>query len=135
MKKFNIPKIMINDGKIIAKTLLGLCVLSAAIKGCNSGCRAMDQRKKAQEEADKKTFATLIDKKARSHDLGAMYFLDLDGNPTTTEAVVLDGIGTLFEETARFRDMTNGTVKSVAEWKKIANLPQYFEYVKHQDTK
>ena len=141
MKKFNIPKIkfpkikspladMDPDVKYavkgISKLLLGLCILGAAIKGCNSGCHAMDQRKKAQEEADKKIPATLINKD-RSGGM-TMFYLDLDGNPATTEAVAMSGMS--LQKAAQFHDMTNGTVKSVAEWKKIAGIPQYFTYTK-----
>ena len=146
MKKFNIPKIklpkmdektkdklddikdkVIDGAKITAKTLLGLFALGVCLKGCASCCRIQDQRREAQEALDKKTPATLIDKSITPsrccHDKKdiTLYF-DADGNPQTAEAT-LDIRDIKSAQAIPFYNLTNGTTRSVFEWKKM--VPPY----------
>ena len=61
--EIDVPEIdMASKAKKTAKVLLGLCVLGLCAKGCMSGYRAAVSWKNAQDELDKKTPATLIEK-------------------------------------------------------------------------
>ena len=132
MKKISIPKIklpelkeetkdkLIRGTKTTAKTLLGLFALGVCLKGCDGCCHIIVQQAKKQEALDQKTPATLIDKKINPEQNGykkvTLYF-DTDGNPQTAEAV-FDKLLKAGEELP-FYNLTNGTTKSVADWKKM----------------
>ena len=146
MKKFNIPKIklpelkeetkdklddikdkVIDGAKITAKTLLGLFALGVCLKGCASCCRIQEQRAKAQEALDKKTPVTLIGKSITpsrccddKKDITLLF--DADGNPQTVEAT-FDIRDIKSVQAIPFYNLTNGTTKSVFEWKKM--VPPY----------
>ena len=137
MKKISISKMdevamakAMRGAAITAKTLLGLFALGVCLKGGQCVQHAAKKHKeamKAQEAADSKIYATLIDK-AYSPATGTCFcYLDLDGKPGT-DAVAKCGM--TLKEVGQFHDMTNGTIKSVAEWKKMTSLPQDFAYTK-----
>ena len=71
----------------------------------------------AKIEAKQMEPATLMDKHW-SEKMGYL-FLDEDKNPTTTEGVVAIGNLSNPNKLALMRDLTNGTVKTVGEWKKV----------------
>ena len=131
--KISIPKIklpelkeetkdkLIRGTKTTAKTLLGLFALGVCLKGCSSCCHTMVQQAKKKEALDQKIPATLIDKKIDKQDgykRVTLYF-DTDDNPQTAEAV-FDKLLKAGEELP-FYNLTNGTTKSVADWKKMDN--------------
>lgn len=124
MKKLNIPKIKLP--KITAKTLIGLFALAVCLKGCSSCYRIQVQKNKAQEALDKKTPATLIGKNIApgctyyNRDISLLF--DTDGNPQTVEAV-LDVSNIKTEKAIPFYNVTNGTTKTVYEWKRM--VPRY----------
>ena len=126
--EINIPKIDIaSKAKKTAKTLLGLCVLGLCVKGCMSGYRAIGSWKNAQDELDKKTPATLVDKRitnCRCNNKNIQLCLDTDGNSIADK--VLDVRHVEPAKAIPFEDVTNGTIKSVAEWKSI--MPKTARY-------
>ena len=92
------------------KPLIGLCVLGVCLAGCH------------RENPDEKAFGTLIEKQDKNSKLH--YYLDLDSNTNTTEAMIVveqkDNV-LWYDGLMMYRDTTNNTVKSVADWKKFAN--------------
>ena len=71
----------------------------------------------AETHAKQMEQATLIDK--RWGERKGYLFLDNDKNLTTTEGIVTVGNLSNPNKLAQMRDLTNGTVKTVQEWKKI----------------
>ena len=136
MKKISIPKIklpelkeetkdkLVSGAKITAKTLLGLFALGVCLKGCASCAVRSVEQEKAQEALDQKTPATLIDKSitpARCCDdkKDVTLYFDTDGNASTSEATL--DIQVKHGQVIPFYNLTNGTTKSVADWKKMAH--------------
>ena len=130
--KIKLPKLnertkeRLQDAAIVtAKTVLGLFALGLCLKGCAHYARRWEQAREEQEALDKTTTATLIDKAitpARYSDNRdvALYF-DMDGDPRTAEAM-LDIRAVKAEKALLFYNLTNGTKKSVAEWKKMTPI-------------
>ena len=138
MKKFNIPKIkfpkmdektkdkVIDGAKTTAKILLGLFALGVCLKGCYSCADRSYQRMKIQEALDKKTPATLIDKRItpayhRGGESIVTLYCDTDGNPLTAEAMFATE-SIVPAKVLPFYNLTNGTKKTIAEWKKMAPM-------------
>lgn len=140
--KISIPKIklpelkeetkdkLIRGTKTTAKTLLGLFALGVCLKGCGSCARsvvAWDKKVKAEEALDQKTPATLIDKNITLYNGDcqniALYF-DTDGTPQTAEATLVQ-YGLKAGKALKFYNVTNGTTKSVADWKKMVDPNPY----------
>ena len=116
---------IIRGVKKISNILIGLFALGLCLKGCASCCRLQEQQRKAQEALDKKTPATLIDKSialGRYDDKKdvTLYF-DTDGNLQTAETT-LDIRGLEPRKAIPFYNLTNGTTKSVFDWKKMASM-------------
>ena len=102
--------------KNITKNTLNI-LISLSILGT---CINYLHRKKVQEIADKNTFATLIDKQRDN------LYLSWDDDPDTVELVVTTSKLDLYYS------LTNGTEKSVAEWKKMAKSRRWIFYPKHR---
>ena len=119
---------IIRGVKKISNILIGLFALGLCLKGCASCCRLQEQQRKAQEALDKKTPATLIDKsiaRGRYDDnKDVTLYFDTDGNPQTAEAT-LDIRGLKPSKAIPFYNLTNGTTKSVFDWKKMAPMSNY----------
>ena len=117
---------IIRGVKKISNILIGLFALGLCLKGCASCCRLEEQQRKAQEALDQKTPATLIDKSitpARCCDdkKDVTLYFDTDGNPQTAEAT-LDIRGLKPRKAIPFYNLTNGTTKSVFDWKNLAPM-------------
>ena len=117
MKKMNISKKGIWE---IPKVLLGLFVLGGCFRaGC--GCsQDLYQQRKEENEFDKKTLATLIDKKIMGDNGKNHVIIWLD---TNNDLVTAEGFCNMPdakpEKALEIYNITNRTTKSVAEWKQI----------------
>jgi len=140
MKKFNIPKIAfpkmnINKDslKFEAKILLGLFSLGLCLKAGDYFMCASIEKKRAQDEFDRNTLATLMDKgispaKDNPKKNHVIIWLDADGDRKTAEAFGNMPDATP-EQVLAVYNMTNGTTKSLADWKRLA-LPYKVHYTK-----
>ena len=107
----------------ISKTLLGLLALGVCIK-VTCGCYQRSQQQKQEAaEHDRTTMGVLIDKKIikdnrnKNH---VIIWLDTDNNRKTLEGLCnMPDANT--EKTLNIASLTNGTTKSLAEWRQIAH--------------
>ena len=103
----------------VSKLLLGLVSLGICFKTA-CGCY---QRSRELSEHDSTTMATLIDTKIVERDDNknhVIFWLDTDNNRKTAEGHC-NMLDTTNEQTASIANLTNGTTKSLAEWRKIAH--------------
>ena len=104
----------------VPKILLGLLALSGCvIFGCH---QRSYQQKKSETEYDRTTMGVLIDKKIKEGDDNknhVIFWLDTDNNRKTAEGFcnMPDADA---EKTSSIFSLTNGTTKSLADWRKIA---------------
>ena len=110
----------------IKKVPSSILLVFLVIAGCiyKLGCEEYLQQKRrekaalqAETEAQQTKNATLVDKHW-GEKVGHL-FLDTDGDANTTEAMVAVGELSNPKKLVLMRDLTNGTVKTVQEWKKV----------------
>ena len=105
------------------KNILALCAFAVAISTGCSCCQRAAQQKKEASEYDRNTMATLIDKKITKDDNNknhVIFWLDSDNDRKTAEGFCAMP-NAPHEKTSHISSITNGTTKSLAEWRKIAH--------------
>jgi len=120
-RRFDVTCLSILAGLAIVGTLFfkGVQVTSRVVRKQVQKAAQQKAERIAKEQAFLQTPASLIDTR------GNRLFLDIDGNKQTTEAV----LGIMFRgpmelpenyaKLATLHDMTNGTTKTIADWKKF----------------
>ena len=106
------PQIDINKKNIFKATrlLIGLFSLGVCLEAGYGCCMRSYQQKKEIDERDRSTMGVLIDKKiirANYDKNHVIIWLDTDNNQNT------------IEQTLNVSSLTNGTTKSLAEWREI----------------
>jgi len=101
--------------------LFALAIACGACRGCVKMMAVREQQQKLQDALDRKTRGVLINKQifpTADHQNNALLYLDTDGNLATAEAMInmcyIDG-----ERALTFYNMTNGTTKTMTEWKQM----------------
>ena len=120
-RRFDITCLSILAGLAIVGTLAfkSVQITSRAVRKQVQKMAQQKAERVAKEQAYLQTPASLID--AQDNDL----FLDTDGDKQTTEAVLrVEFKSTMplkenYSKLAAIHDMTNGTTKTIADWKKF----------------
>lgn len=117
------PQIDINKKNIFKATrlLIGLFSLGVCLEAGYGCCMRSYQQKKEIDERDRSTMGVLIDKKiirANYDKNHVIIWLDTDNNQNTIEGFcnMPDADA---EQTLNVSSLTNGTTKSLAEWREI----------------
>ena len=99
----------------VSKILLGMLALSTSLAAAGYGC---SQQKKAIDKRDENITGVLIGTKIDNNHV--VFWLNTDNNPQTIEAHC-HMPNASDKKVANISTLTNGTTKSLAEWRKLAH--------------
>ena len=118
--KMNIDK---RDTLRISKILLGMLALGVCLK-VGGGCyQRSAQDKKEAAEHERTTIGVLIDKRiveGSNNKNNVIFWLNTDDDPKTAEGHCSMPDATI-EQASKIASITNGTPKSLAEWREVAH--------------